>query len=64
MSTMDVDAKTERISRLQEEMESLHRANEQYWRQVNPSQAAKAHYYRRQERLEEIRRELSELQKA
>jgi hypothetical protein len=60
---MDVAAKTERISRLQEEMESIHHANEQYWRQANPSHAAKAHYYHRQERLEETRRELSELQK-
>jgi len=51
------------IAALQEEMEFIHHANEQYWRKANPSHAAKARYYSRQERLEEVRRELSELQK-
>jgi hypothetical protein len=35
-----------RIAVLQEEMDSIHHANELYWREVNPSDAAKAEYYR------------------
>ena len=64
MSAMDLAKKTERIAVLREEIELIHHANEQYWRQPNPGNAARAHYYRRQERLEEIRRELAELRKA
>jgi len=48
---------------LQEEIDFIHYANELYWRQPNPSEAAKAEYYRRQDRLEEIRSELAELRK-
>jgi hypothetical protein len=62
MSTMDPATKAERIAVLQEEMQFIHHANQHYWRQATPSHAAKAHYYSRQERLEKIRRELSELQ--
>ena len=54
----------ERIAVLQEEMELIHHANELYWRQANPSAEARAAYYRRQDRLEEIRSSLSELRKA
>jgi len=51
-----------RIAALQEEIDVIHRANELYWRQANPSYAVKADHYRRQDRLEEIRSELAELQ--
>jgi len=61
---MDPEAMREaRIAVLEEEIEFVHYANELYWRQTNPSHAAKADYYRRQDRLEEIRGELAELQK-
>jgi len=48
---------------LQEEIEFIHYANELYWRDANPGDAAKADYYRRQDRLEEIRSELADLRK-
>ncbi len=53
----------ERIALLQEEIHFIHYSNELYWRQAHPSDAAKAEYYRRQGRLEEIRSELAKLQK-
>lgn len=53
-----------RIAVLQEETDFIHFANELYWRQANSCVAAKAEYYRRQDRLEKIRRELAELRKA
>jgi|SRR5271156_6501753 len=49
-----------RIAVLQKEMEFIHYANELYWRKTNHGVAAKAEYYRRQDRLEEIRSELAE----
>jgi hypothetical protein len=52
-----------RIAVLHEEIELIYIADERYWRQANPSNAAKAEYYRRQDRLEEIRSELAKLQK-
>ena len=66
---MDPEAtRKERIAVLQEEIDLIHYANEYanelYWRQANPSAEAKAEYYRRQDRLEEIRSELAELRKA
>jgi hypothetical protein len=62
---MDPEAtKQARIAVLQEEIEFIYFANELYWRQVDPSDAAKADYYRRQGRLEEIRSQLADLQKA
>ena len=61
---MDPEARRKaRIAVLQEEIVAIHYANERYWRQANPSDTAKADYYRRQDRLEEIRSELAELQK-
>ncbi len=60
---MDPGATKEaRIAALKEEIAAIHQANEVYWRQANPSNAAKADYYRRQNRLEDIRSELAELQ--
>jgi hypothetical protein len=50
-----------RIAVLQEEIHSIHYANALYWRQANPSDADKTEYYRRQQRLEEIRKELEGL---
>jgi len=63
-STMEPEATREaRIAVLQEEIEFIHYANELYWRDANPGDAAKADYYRRQDRLEEIRSELADLRK-
>ena len=62
---MDPEAtKKQRIAVLQEEIDFIHYANELYWRHSNPSNEIKAEYYRRQDRLEEIRRELAELRMA
>jgi len=59
---MDPEAtKKQRIAVLHEEIDLIHYANELYWRQKNPSAAAMAEYYRRQDRLEEIRHELADL---
>ena len=52
-----------RIAALYEEIEFIHYANRLYWRQAMPDDAARADYYRRQDRLEELRSELAELQK-
>jgi hypothetical protein len=61
---MDSEAtRKARIAALQEEIEFIHYANGLYWRQAKPSDTAKADHYRRQDRLEEIRSELVELQK-
>ena len=49
-----------RIAVLLGEIDVIHRANELYWRHTKHSAAAKAEYYRRQDRLEEIRSELAE----
>jgi hypothetical protein len=51
-----------RVAALQAEIDFIHYANELYWRQANPSSAAKADYFRRQNRLQEIRSELAKLQ--
>jgi hypothetical protein len=60
---MDPEAtRKARIATLQEEIDFIHYANELYWRQTNPSNAAKADYFRRQDRLQEIRSELAKLQ--
>jgi hypothetical protein len=60
---MDSEAtKNARIAALQEEISFIHYANELYWRQTNHTHAAKAEYFRRQDRLEEVRSELAKLQ--
>ncbi len=51
----------QRVAVLQEEIHMIHHANELYWRRTKPSDADRAEYYRRQDRLEEIRRELAGL---
>jgi hypothetical protein len=62
---MDSEAtRKARIAALYEEIEFIHFANRLYWKQANPDDAAKADYYRRQDRLEELRSKLVELQKA
>lgn len=60
---MDQPGGPGRIAALHEEIEIIHHANERYWRQADPSSAARADYYRRQDRLEEVRSKLAELQK-
>jgi len=60
---MDPEARRKaRIAVLLGEIDVIHRANQLYWREANPSDGAKADHYRRQDRLEEIRSELDELQ--
>ena len=61
-STMAPEATRKRIAALQREIDFIHYANELYWRQASPSDAARADYFRRQDRLEEIRSELAKLQ--
>jgi len=47
---------------LSEEMDSIHYANRLFWEQKKaPSPEASAEHYRRQDRLEEIRSELTGL---
>jgi len=59
---MDPEAtRKARIAILQQEIDFIHYANELYWRQTNPSNAAKTDHFRRQDRLEEIRSELTKL---
>jgi hypothetical protein len=59
---MDPEAtRKARLAALQEEMDFIHHANELYWRQTDPSDAARTDYFRRQDRLEEIRSELAKL---
>jgi hypothetical protein len=51
-----------KIALLNEEMDSLHRANGLYWSQgQSQTTSARAQYQFRQERLEVIRRELDQL---
>jgi hypothetical protein len=60
---MDPEAKRKAgIAVLQKEVEFIHHANQRYWRQTNSSDEAKADYYHRQHRLDEIRSELAALQ--
>jgi hypothetical protein len=54
----------ERIAALHKEMDSIHYANNNlYWQQMVQNDAAKADFYRRQDRLEEVRAELDILRK-
>jgi hypothetical protein len=50
-----------RLAVLLEEIDFIHFSNMTYWRQRVPSHAAKAGYYRRQDRLEELRGKLADL---
>jgi hypothetical protein len=50
-----------RISVLQEEVESINRADQLYSKEMVHTHPAKAEYYRRQDRLEEIRRVLNKV---
>lgn len=51
-----------RMAALSEEMHSIHHANKLFWEQKRArDRKAKVEYYRRQDRLEEIRGELAEL---
>jgi hypothetical protein len=50
-----------RIATLIEEIDSMHFINRLYWERKAPSREARAEYQRRQDRLEEVRSELSEL---
>ena len=54
-------ARKARIAILHEEIHSIDVANRLYWKNKVSNREAKAEYQRRQERLEEIRRELDEL---
>jgi hypothetical protein len=63
MNTGMSDAKTNlRIAALNEEMDTLHYANSLYWRQGQYHNSdAKALYQFRQDRLDQIRSELAQL---
>jgi hypothetical protein len=50
-----------KLAALRDEIEAIHFANRLYWNQKKPSRAAIAEYERRQERLEQIRREMEDL---
>ncbi len=61
---MQTEAKRqERIAALRQEMDSIHYANDLYWRQTAHSDAARAEFRRRQDRLDEVRSELANLRK-
>jgi len=47
-----------------EEVEAIHFANKLYWAQKEHTHAAVAEYERRQERLDQIRNELKEMQES
>jgi len=53
----------ERIAALHKEMDSIHDANNLCWQQMVQNDAAKADFYPRQDRLEEVRTELDILRK-
>jgi len=53
----------ERIAALHKEMDSIHYANNLYWQQMVQNDAAKADFYRRQDRLQEVRADLDILRK-
>jgi hypothetical protein len=62
---MEADATSKsRLAVLLEEIDLIQFSNITYWRQRVPSHAAKAGYYRRQDRLEELRGKLADLQTA
>jgi hypothetical protein len=56
---MDV---TSTFAALRKEVDAIHYANKLYWAQKRPSRTAVAEYEWRQERLEQIRREMEKLQ--
>jgi hypothetical protein len=56
---MEADATSKsRLAVLLEEIDLIHFSSMTYWQQRFPSHAAKAGYYRRQDRLEELRGKL------
>ena len=60
---MEADSVKKRIAALAEEMDAIHSANSRYWEKgsaVTPEQ--RSDHQQRQDRLEEIRRELAQLQ--
>jgi hypothetical protein len=59
---MESDVNDARIAALYEEMDAIHSANSGYWKKSKPAVAARAEYQRRQDRLEQIRAELAQLQ--
>jgi len=58
--TMNSEPKHMRIAALHEEMDAIHFANRLYWNQKSHGHDADAEHQKRQSRLEEIRKELSE----
>ena len=52
-----------RIAPLHKEMDSIHYANNLDWQQMVQNDGAKADFYRRRDRLEEVRAELDILRK-
>jgi hypothetical protein len=58
---MDEALRHARLAALQEEMEAIHSANKLYWGRTGHSREADMEHQQRQERLEQIRKELEEL---
>ena len=59
---MEVDATmNDRIAVLLEEIDLIHFANIEYWSETVHDHAATAAYYRRQDRLKELRSKLADL---
>jgi hypothetical protein len=58
--TMNSEPKHKRIAALHEEMDAIHFANRLYWDQKSHGRDADSEHQKRQSRLEEIRKELSE----
>jgi hypothetical protein len=57
---MNSEPKHKRIAALHEEMDAIHLANRLYWAQKSHGRDADSEHQKRQSRLEEIRKELSE----
>jgi transposase-like protein len=61
---MEADSGKKRISALAEEMDAIHSSNSRYWKQGSTvTSEERAEYQQRQDRLEEIRKELAELRR-
>src|ERR1022692_2659886 len=53
-----------KLTALQDELDTIHLANKSYWDRAEHTRQATAEYQRRQERLEQIRKEMQELEKS
>jgi hypothetical protein len=56
-------APSSKLAKLQHELDAIHLANKEYWASATHTHEATAHYQRRQERLEQIRKDMRALKK-